>query len=330
MINNIMTSSSSYKIILLLLLFSFKSLSSNAQQTAQQFTQQISYLLALPEGYDMDTAVRWPLVIFLHGSGERGNDLGKVKKNGPPKLVDQGKKFPFILVSPQAGAEAAWDPEMLYRLEQYLKKEYRVNSDKVYLTGLSMGGYGTWDLAMKHPEEFAAIAPICGGGDAATAWKLRNIPIWCFHGAKDNVVPLAASENMVKAAKEYNPDVKFTVYPNADHNSWDASYNNDALYTWLLSNKKYAYKEVSVKPTVLRSYTGKYLGPDKDTVSLVFEKGRLIARPGKDTVPLKPAGDNLFFIDANKPMDIRFQRNKSVIVSFLFLGDRKLLYRKIK
>jgi pimeloyl-ACP methyl ester carboxylesterase len=303
---------------------------SYAQQTAQQFTQQVNYLLALPEGYEKDTTVNWPLVIFLHGSGERGNDLEKVKKNGPPKLVDQGKKFPFILVSPQAGAEAGWDAETLYRFEQYLKKEYRVNSDKVYLTGLSMGGFATWELAMKHPEEFAAIAPICGGGDASTAWKLRNIPIWCFHGAKDNVVPLAASENMVKAAKEYNPNVKFTVYPNADHNSWDASYNNDSLYAWLLSNKRYVYKEVRVKQGVPKSYTGKYIGPDKDTVSLAFENGALVARPGKDTVPLKPAGDNLFFIDAAKPMDIRFQRNKLGIVSFLFLGDRKLLYRKIK
>jgi predicted esterase len=324
------TSASFHKIILLLTLSIIISRRINAQQTAQQFTQQINYLLALPEGYEKDTTASWPLVIFLHGSGERGNDLGKVKKNGPPKLVDEGKKFPFILVSPQAGPEAGWDAETLYRLEQYLKKEYRVNSDKVYLTGLSMGGYGTWELAMKHPEEFAAIAPICGGGDASTAWKLRNIPIWCFHGAKDNVVPLAASENMVKAAKELNPNVKFTVYPNANHNSWDASYSNDSLYTWLLSKTKYAYKEVPVKPTILRSYTGKYVGPDKDTVTMVFEKGTLIARPGKDTVPLKPAGDNLFFIDALKPMDIRFQRNKSGTVSFLFLGDRKLLYQKIK
>jgi pimeloyl-ACP methyl ester carboxylesterase len=321
----------SYQKILLVLATLFFSFSqSYAQQTAQKFTQQMNYLLALPDGYENDTTTQWPLVIFLHGSGERGNDLEKVKKNGPPKLVEQGKKFSFILVSPQAGPEAAWDAETLYRMEQYLKKEYRVNSDKVYLTGLSMGGYGTWDLAMKHPEEFAAIAPICGGGDASTAWKLRNIPIWCFHGAKDNVVPLAASENMVKAAKEFNPNVKFTVYPNANHNSWDASYNNDSLYTWLLSHKKYVYKEVPVKQGILKSYTGRYLGPDMDTVSVSLEKGSLIARPGKDTVQLKSAADNLFFIDAAKPMDIRFQKNKSGTVSFLFLGDRKLLYRKIK
>jgi pimeloyl-ACP methyl ester carboxylesterase len=319
-----------HKIILLLTILLNYNSRSAAQQTAQKFTQQMNYLLALPEGYEKDTTVSWPLVIFLHGSGERGNDREKGKKNGPPKLVDQGKKFPFILVSPQAGPEAAWDAETLYRMEQYLKKEYRVNNDKVYLTGLSMGGYGTWDLAMKHPEEFAAIAPICGGGDASTAWKLRNIPIWCFHGAKDNVVPLAASENMVKAAKEYNTKVKFTVYPNANHNSWEAAYNNDSLYTWLLSNKRYVYKEVPVKQVVLKSYTGKYLGPDKDTVRLVFEKGGLVARPGKDTIPLKPAADNLFFIDADKPMDIRFQRNKTRYDSFIFLGDRKLLYQKIK
>ncbi len=318
-----------FQSFLLILVLICTSPTLHAQQTAHQFTQQINYLVALPEGYDKDSTIQWPLVIFLHGSGERGNDLEKVKKNGPPKLVDQGKKFPFILVSPQAGPEAGWDSETLYRLEQYLKKEYRVNSEKVYLTGLSMGGYGTWDLAMKHPEEFAAIAPICGGGDASTAWKLRNIPIWCFHGAKDNVVPLAASENMVKAAKAYNPEVRFTIYPNANHNSWDASYDNDSLYTWLLSKKRFTYKEVPVKTTILRSYTGKYIGPDQDTVTLVVDKSQLIARPGRDTVPLKPAANNLFFIDATKQMDIRFQQNKKGTGSFLFMGDRKLLYKKI-
>ncbi|HJW17857.1 MAG TPA: dienelactone hydrolase family protein [Flavisolibacter sp.] len=318
------------KIILALAILVLSSNESIAQQTAQKFTQQMNYLLALPDGYEKDTTTKWPLVIFLHGSGERGNDLEKVKKNGPPKLVEQGRKFPFILVSPQAGPEAAWDAETLYRMEQYLKKEYRVNSNKVYLTGLSMGGYGTWDLAMKHPEEFAAIAPICGGGDASGAWKLRNIPIWCFHGAKDNVVPLAASENMVKAAKEYNHDVKFTVYPNANHNSWDESYNNDSLYTWLLSKNRYVYKEAPVKPAVLKPLSGKYIGTDKDTVSLVVAKGGLLARTRQDTIPLKSSGNNIFFIDAYKPMDIRFQQTKSGNVSFLFLGDRKLLYQKIK
>jgi hypothetical protein len=192
-----------------------------------------------------------------------------------------------------------------------------------------MGGFGTWALAMKHPEEFAAIAPVCGGGDTTDAWKLRNIPVWCFHGAKDNVVPPLSSENMVKAARRYNPSVKFTLYPNANHNSWDTTYNNDSLYEWMLAQTKFLYKEVPVNPAILKTYQGRYAGPDRDTVQIVIENNVLVAKPGKEIVPLKAAGDNLFFIQPDKPMDIRFIRNRNKIDSLLFMGDRKLLYKRI-
>ena len=215
-----------------------------AQQTAQKFIQETGYLLSLPQGYDADTSKRWPLLIFLHGSGESGNDLEKVKTHGPPKLIAGGKKFPFIVVSPQAQPRLGWETETLFHLLQFIKEKYRVDKYRVYLTGLSMGGFGTWALAMKHPEEFAAIIPNCGGGDSTEAWKLRHIPVWCFHGALDNVVPPEKDEAMVTAAKRDNPSVKFTVYPDANHNSWERTYNNDSVYQWLLSQKKFSYKHV--------------------------------------------------------------------------------------
>ena len=301
----------------------------SAQQTAQKFVQETPFLLSLPEDYASDTSKRWPLVMFLHGSGESGSDLQKVKLHGPPQLAEGGKKFPFILVSPQSEVPNGWDAEMLYRLVRHIKKTYRTDEDRIYLTGLSMGGFGTWKLAMNHPELFAAIAPVCGGGDTATAWKLRNIPVWCFHGAKDNVVPATGSANLVKAASVFNPEVKFTLYPEADHNSWDTTYNNDALYTWMLSKKRFRYNEVSVPVKVLKTYEGTYVGEDGDTVRMVVQNNVLVAKPGKETVPLKAAGENLFFIDAGKAMDIRFTVGSKGVNGMIFLGDRRLRYRKL-
>lgn len=299
-----------------------------AQQTAEKFVRETNYQLYLPEGYNNDTLTRWPLMLFLHGSGESGNDINKVKMHGPPKLVDNGRKFPFIIVSPQSLVPNGWDVETLYQLLQHIKNKYRVNEKKVYSTGLSMGGFGTWALAMKYPDEFAAIAPICGGGDTSNAWKLRNIPVWCFHGAKDDVVPPIGSENMVKAAKRFNNNIRLTLYPEANHNSWDVTYNNDSLYSWLLAQKKFYYTEKEVKGSILKSYEGTFIGPDKDTVQITATGIGLIAKPGNQTVPLKAAGDNLFFIEADKNMDIRFVFDKNKVTGLLFLGDRSLLYRK--
>ena len=314
-----------FTIIIICIVFS----NLTAQQSAQKFVTETNYLLYLPDNYKSDTATKWPLLLFLHGGGESGNDIQKVKLHGPPKLADQGKKFPFIIVSPQS-EHGGWDSENLYRLIQSVKKNYRVDEQRIYLTGLSMGGYGTWSLAMKHPEEFAAIAPVCGGGDTADAWKLRNLAVWCFHGAKDDVVPPSASENMVKATRRYNPSVRFTLYPDANHNSWDAAYSNDSLYQWMLSQEKFTYKEVPMATSLLKKYQGRYVGTNNDTVLIIISPNGLIAKPGKDTVPLKAAGENVFFIEARRNMELRFVENKNLITSFWFLADRKMLFRKLK
>lgn len=301
----------------------------SAQQTAQKFTEETNYLLTLPDHYGLDTITKWPLVLFLHGSGESGMNIEKVKAHGPPQQADQGRKFPFVLVSPQSEVPNGWDIEKLYRLLLNIKKNYRIDDDRVYLTGLSMGGFGTWALAMKHPEEFAAIAPICGGGDTADAWKVRNIPVWCFHGANDNTVPPISSINLVNATKRYNPNVNFTLYANTNHNSWDTTYNNDSVYKWLLVQKKFRYKEVSISATLLKKYQGYYYGPNEDTVQIIADQHQLIAKPGKETVILKAAGDSIFFIREDRNMDIRFNYENGIVNSFWFLGDRKLLYRKL-
>lgn len=199
---------------------------------------KLNYLLFLPEGYEAEKEKRWPLMLFLHGAGESGSDLEKVKAHGPPKLLGSKTDFPFIIVSPQSPGRG-WNAETLNALLDDLEAHYRVDPDRIYLTGLSMGGFGTWALAASRPDRFAAIAPICGGGNPRDAEKLKGLPIWVFHGGKDPVVPLGASEAMVNALKDVGATgVKFTVYPDAGHDSWTESYANPALYEWFLSHKR--------------------------------------------------------------------------------------------
>ncbi len=196
---------------------------------------KLKYLLFLPEQYDKQE--KWPLIVFLHGAGESGDDLNKVKIHGPPKIVEQKKDFPFVVVSPQC-PRRGWDPNAVNALVDSVIASEKIDADRVYLTGLSMGGYGTWALAALQPAKFAAIAPICGGGNPAEAAKLKDLPIWVFHGAKDTAVPLSQSEAMVKAIEAAGGKPKFTVYPEAGHDSWTETYNNPELYAWLMEHKR--------------------------------------------------------------------------------------------
>lgn len=197
---------------------------------------ELDYLLYLPKDYEKQEA--WPLMLFLHGAGERGADLEKVKVHGPPKLIAQGKDFPCIVVSPQCPEHRWWEPEVLIELVDQIANRYKVDKSRIYATGLSMGGYATWALAAQYPKAFAAIAPICGGGDPEKAKAHAMIPTWVFHGGKDTVVPLARSEEMVAAIKAAGGDAKLTVYPEAGHDSWTATYDNPEFYAWLFKQKK--------------------------------------------------------------------------------------------
>lgn len=200
------------------------------------------YLLYLPEGYGA-TQEEWPLILFLHGSGERGSDLNKVALHGPPKLIaKEMKTFPFVIVSPQCPAGDRWrsdaQVDTLNALLDSIVSQYRIDTDRIYITGLSMGGFGTWNLAGAYPDRFAAIAPVCGGGDAEHAASIAHLPIWVFHGEKDQMVPIKESEEMVDALKKSGCRVKFTAYPDAGHDSWTATYQNPELYTWFLKHTR--------------------------------------------------------------------------------------------
>jgi predicted peptidase len=205
-----------------------------AQQKSERLVSTTEFLLYIPEVED--ESGKFPLILFLHGSGERGNNLDLVKTHGPPSFLNDTTDFPFVVVSPQCKPGRRWSPQNLLDLLDYVETLTSIDKNRVYLTGLSMGGFGTYDLAMEAPYRFAAIAPICGGGDTARAERIKDIPIWVFHGAKDMAVPIARSEEMVAELKDLNADVQFTVYPELGHDSWTVTYANPELYKWFLSH----------------------------------------------------------------------------------------------
>jgi len=196
----------------------------------------MKYLIYLPKDYDQKES--WPVMLFLHGAGERGDNLDIVRKHGPPKLIDGGKQFPFIVVSPQCPKGQNWEPFKLSLLIDEIVENHKVDQDRIYVTGLSMGGFGTWALAAHSPNRFAAIVPICGGGDPQWAKRFAHIPAWVFHGAKDPTVPFERSKQMVEALKKNGGDPKFTIYPEAGHDSWTETYSNPKLYEWLLQQER--------------------------------------------------------------------------------------------
>lgn len=191
----------------------------------------------LPREY-AQRSERWPLVVFLHGSGERGTDLQKVKVHGPPKLVAAGAAWPAILVSPQCEDNQRWDPERLHRLLVALKARLHVDAQRCVGTGLSMGGFGMWQWATAYPRDLAAIAPVCGFGDPAKVAALRAVPVRGYHGDQDTVVPLAPHVACVDALRAAGGTASLTIYPGVGHDSWTPAYNDPDLLPWLLAQKQ--------------------------------------------------------------------------------------------
>ncbi|MHC4123003.1 MAG: carboxylesterase family protein [Planctomycetota bacterium] len=202
-------------------------------------TVKINYLLFLPEDYGK-TKEKWPVILFLHGADRCGDDLEIVKGCGLPRLVESEKDFSFILISPQMprGDSFYHHVDMVIGVLDNVLHKYNADPERVYLTGLSMGGYGTWDIGSKYPHRFAAIAPICGGGNLQIACKLKEMPVWAFHGAKDNLVPVSRSKSMVEAINKCGGNAKLTIYPDTGHNAWPQTYNNPEFYEWLLEHRK--------------------------------------------------------------------------------------------
>ncbi|MBP8125806.1 MAG: alpha/beta fold hydrolase [Caldilineaceae bacterium] len=218
--------------------------------SAQTRKSSLTYWLHLPTGYGDDPDERWPLILFLHGAGERGDDAVLVKKHGIVRIADEQPDFPFVAVSPQCPLDHWWSdfiPELAALLDE-VQATHAVDADRVYLTGLSMGAFGSWHLATEYPERFAAAALICGAPPwhldmASRAVRVKDMPLWFFHGDADDVVSIVGSRAMVDAVHAAGGDPQFTIYPGVAHDSWTETYDNPALYEWFLSKERMANGE---------------------------------------------------------------------------------------
>jgi len=200
--------------------------------------QEYAHLTYLPDGYDQDKKKTWPLILFLHGSGERGADLDMVKDQGPQGYVSKGHPLPFIVVTPQCPLDEWWDPARLAHLIDEVSAKYRVDPKRIYVTGLSMGGYGSFDLAASYPDKIAAIAPLSGGASPDIADRLKKMPTWIFHGSEDTVVPARYSTDVAHAMQKGGNPAKLTIYPGVAHGGWNVTYADPALYAWFLEHSK--------------------------------------------------------------------------------------------
>jgi predicted peptidase len=206
---------------------------------------QVNYLLYLPESYGQNPLKKWPLILFLHGRGERGKDLELLKKHPLPKILEGQADFPAIVVSPQLSEQKLSWSGMIDPLNALLDKiqaKYSVDPRRVYLTGLSMGGFGTWEFALRYPARFAAIVPVSGGyreGSRAAPENicdLKDVPIWVFHGGSDEIVPSFHSEILVEALQACGSNVRFTRYAGAEHEEgFLQAYAEPELFPWLFA-----------------------------------------------------------------------------------------------
>lgn len=227
-----------------------------AKKTFSSNEQTLNYRFLTPDKIAANQ--KYPLVLFLHGAGERGDDNTRQLIHGLPEFIkpENRKDFPCFAVAPQCPAERKWAEVDWSKTEHNMTEEwsiplgltrellhqiiqdYPVDTNRLYITGLSMGGYGTWDYIQREPGFFAAAVPVCGGADENYADRLTKLPIWAFHGDQDRAVPVIRTTRMIEAIKTAGGSPKMTIYPGVGHNSWSQTYANREVLAWLFAQKK--------------------------------------------------------------------------------------------
>ena len=209
-----------------------------SQQTDVRET--LHYYLYYPPGYHDSASEQYPLLLFLHGGGESGQDLETLKTGGPPKMLAEGHEFPFLILAPQNPHEKQWwNVRAVKQLLDSVVENNRIDPARIYLTGLSRGGSACWEMAVQYPDTFAAMAVVCGMAPVPYAsWIDKQLAIWVFHGTEDRVIPFSESEQMVARLREMGYDVTFTPYEGVGHNAWDRAYLTDGLFEWFTSHSR--------------------------------------------------------------------------------------------
>ena len=202
--------------------------------------EELRYYLYYPQDYAKEVDEKFALLLFLHGGGEAGGRLKDLQINGPPKMIVDGKEFPFLILAPQhPHKKKFWNTAAVIQLLDSIIANNRVDPKRIYLSGLSRGGSAAWDLAVQYPDTFAAMAVVCGMTPLPYAsWIDKEMPIWVFHGAKDEIISVNESEAMVEKLRQMGYDVRFTKYPEVGHSAWTKAYANEELYDWLIQQRR--------------------------------------------------------------------------------------------
>jgi len=203
-------------------------------------SEKLSYYLYYPEDYEVNIEEEYPILLFLHGGGESGDSLVAIKRNGPPKMIVEGRQFPFLILAPQNPYQKKWwNTRAVNQLLDSIVSTNRIDKNRIYLTGLSRGGGAAWEMVVQYPDKFAAMAVVCGMTPVPyAAWIDKQMPIWVFHGEEDKSIPISESETMVDRLQGMGYDVKFTRYPGVGHNSWIQAYKTEALYEWFMEQER--------------------------------------------------------------------------------------------
>lgn len=209
-----------------------------SRESVQDMSISFKYMLYIPD--NRKPGEKLPLVLFLHGAGERGDDVSLVSVHGPFKRIREGWAPEFICAAPQCPAGSHWNDntEKLMPFLRTLISEQNADEKRIYITGLSMGGFGTWAMMARWPGVFAAAVPICGGGMPWTAGEFSSAPVWAFHGSADDTVDVRYSRDMVNAVNREGGNARLTEYSGVSHDCWTKTYESEEMWTWLLSQKK--------------------------------------------------------------------------------------------
>lgn len=228
-----------------------------------------NYLLYIPPAYLEKKNEKWPLIVMLHGSGERGCSPKHLSKFGPFQAAQRQRDFPFLVLGPVCPKGHWWSDATttlsVMGLIDNIVSQYNVDPNRIYLTGFSMGGFGTWDYAIQFPRKFAAIAPICGGGNPYRVSRIRHLPVMVFHGKNDKKVPFWQAQQMALTLSKMGGNVKFMMYPNTGHYIWQKVYEKPSLYSWFLQHNRQNNWGTSSVESRIRSYTppGKKIKPKR-------------------------------------------------------------------
>ncbi len=307
----------SSQFLILVLLFCLDHASGQLQEG--HMITRTDYLVYTPEGYANDTLRQWPVLYFLHGAWA-GGDAEKLRQVVVPRMLEEGKKLPFIVVAPLGIKERSWQVNILDELYEHINEVYRVDPERVYVLGISLGASGAWDWAYVSPQKFAAIAPVAGPCiELEKAWRVRSIPTWIFQGSGD--VSKERSQQCISTLKRYNNSVHYTYYEDLDHMSIiNEACQSEELFQWFSDLEKSILLPIDLNSETLKMYAGNYiLDPEKkngDTVQLFHEANYLYIQQGEKLI-FYPESEVDFHLKDNPLFGLSFIKSNDKVTGFI-------------